>query len=75
MYYNNGLPARVLASTIWISQYGTLHWQVQIIGASVDSNDVTSSTSSTAVIDSGTSLIVLNQDLYSSIIQTYFSTP
>lgn len=75
MYYNNGLSGKVLSQTYWIGLYGSGHWQVEIIGFAAGDNDMTSNAGDTAVIDSGTSLLVLNLDLYNAIIQQYFSTP
>ncbi len=74
MYYNNGLSQQVLNQTYWINLNGNDHWQVQIIGFSAGGIDMTSSSSDTAVVDSGTSLLVLNVDLYNLVIQQYFST-
>jgi hypothetical protein len=53
--------------------YGTSHWQVEVIGFFVNGQDMTSSASDTAVVDSGTSILVLNPDIYNSIMQQYFS--
>ena len=35
--------------------------------------DMSNSAASAVIIDSGTSLLALNQDLYQTIVQTYFS--
>ena len=74
LYYNNGLSQKVVDQTYWIDMYGTDHWQVEVIGFSVGGVDMTSTAADTAVVDSGTSLLVLNSDLYNAIIQQYFST-
>jgi hypothetical protein len=55
--------------------FGTDHWQVEVIGFFVAGVEMTSSASDTAVVDSGTSLLVLNPDIYNPIVQQYFSFP
>lgn len=74
MFYNSGLNQSILSQTYWINLYGDSHWQVEVIGFSVGGNDMSSSAADTAVVDSGTSLLVLNSDLYNAVIQQYFST-
>jgi hypothetical protein len=74
LYYNN-VSQTILSQTYWIEMYGTDHWQVEVIGFFVDGVEMTSSASDTAVVDSGTSLLVLNPDIYNPIMQQYFSFP
>lgn len=74
LYYNNVSQA-ILSQTYWIEMYGTDHWQVEVIGFFVNGVEMTSSASDTAIVDSGTSLLVLNPDIYNPIMQQYFSFP
>ncbi len=72
-FYYNKVSQAILSQTSWIEMYGTTHWQVEVISFFVNGMDMTSSASDTAVVDSGTSLLVLNPDVYNSIMQQYFS--
>jgi hypothetical protein len=75
LYYNNGLPTVVSQNTYWISQYQSGHWQVDLIGMFVGGVEFTSIASDSAIIDSGTSIFYLNQDLYSAVVQQFFTGP
>lgn len=52
---------------------GKSYWQVRVIGVTIGSMDLTSSSASVAIIDSGTSYFYLNSKLYNSIISNFFS--
>lgn len=76
LYYNDGLPEHVKRETVWVDMPGTSeYWQLELLAFSIGGNDMSDLAADVAVVDSGTSLIVLNQGLYNAIIETYFSGP
>lgn len=46
---------------------------MDLLSVSMGGVDMSNSAASAVIIDSGTSLLALNQDLYQTIVQTYFS--
>lgn len=72
LYYNN-IPENIVNSTIMVSQYGSGHWQVEILSVVIGGIDYTSSAANTAIIDSGTTLFYLNSNLYNAIILNFFT--
>jgi hypothetical protein len=52
---------------------GNEYWQVQVIGVYVGGIDMTSSAANVAVIDSGTSYFYMNQNLFTNIVNQFFT--
>lgn len=76
LYYNNGLPASITNSMVWIPQQSNQngYWQAGLTAVNVGGLDLTSQAATYAVIDSGTSLSVLNTGFYDKVVQQFFST-
>jgi hypothetical protein len=72
MYYDE-IPYHILSNTTFVSVYGSGYWQVQLVGMYADDKDFTYAAAKTAIIDSGTTLFYLNQDLYDAISAAYLS--
>jgi hypothetical protein len=77
MYYNNGLSPNISQKMSWIPNQISInqYWQTSLTSVTLGGMDLTSTALSSAIIDSGTSAVVFNQDLYNAVVQNFFSTP
>lgn len=77
LHYNNGLPQSIIQNMSWtpLVQTPNGYWQTNVTAVTVGGVNLTSSIVSSAIIDSGTSSVVLNQALYNAVVSSFFSTP
>ena len=59
--------------TIFVPVYGNIYWAVEVNQVMVGNIDMTSYAANVAVIDSGTSYFYVNQELYSNILNNFFT--
>lgn len=77
MIYYNQIPSLYLEKSLYsyvnIPFQYSAPWQLQVIGFLANNDDLTSFSSSNAVIDSGTSLFYLNTNLFQQIKSKYLN--
>jgi hypothetical protein len=77
LHYNNGLPQFITQNIAWIPQQQNQngYWQTALTSLTLGGVNLTSFSTSSAIIDSGTSAVAFNQALYNAVISNFFSTP
>lgn len=77
LYYNNGLSPNISKKMSWVPIQITIneYWQTALTYVTLGNMNLTSTALSSVIIDSGTSAVVFNQNLYNAVVQNFFSTP